>query len=826
MLTLKRSLEWYLGVSPTDPGQGTAWKYLYRTPWPDWLPSWAVMLGLAGLACFVIFIYSRDAQGLSWNKRAGLTTLRLMVVAMVLFFLTEMKLSVDRTGLPVIVVLWDDSQSMTHDDHYPKEDQAALERLLKANPQLAQSEKPVRFNLGKALITQKNGAFLKELLARNKLRIYRFSEVASPVALGEQEELLSASDVDQLLPVLQGLQAEGGLTRPGPAVQKVLDDLRGAPPSAIILLSDGITTTSTAADQLAAGAKSAHKKLVPIYAVALGSEEPTRDLHIYDLLANEYAYINDPILFKAKLKAYGFEDQEVKVQLRQKGSNKILAEATLKAGADGKPVDVELLHAPPEEGEVEYVIEVQQKPNENNTQNNVTLPQLIQVHQQEIRVLLADSMPRYEFRYLKHLLERESRREGNSTLKLDVVLQDADLEYSKEDDTALQHFPVQLMEKDKEGKPKRKYDVIILGDLNPNYLSPLVFQNLLKFVRDDGGGMIMVAGRQFNPLAYRETPLETLLPVELSTAKAPPANQTILESFPPELTLEGRKSSSIFRFADSETESLKIWKELPELYWLFEAPQLKPGAVRFVQHPVKSGADGRLPVICMQRYGGGKVIFHATDELWRWRFRRGDAHYGRYWIQTIRYLARSELLEKNTKSAQLSTDRKKYQQGDTIHFRLRFRDERLIPTGTEGVTIKVERRDGRVQEVKLKRSKQNLAVFEGTLRAVAGTYHAWVVKPGFSKSPPSEDFQVEAKSEEMSKRSMDRDALESAAKLTHGKLVTLKDAEELPAMIPPGEPVPLDTQQPIPLWNRPECFLLFAVLLSAEWLWRKRLKLV
>lgn len=821
MLAFKNFLEWYLGVPPSDPGQGTAWNYLWRTPWPGGLPTWAVVLLFLALVAYVVFIYAKDAATLPWKTRLGLVTLRLLAIGMVLFFLTELKLSVDRTGLPVVVVLWDDSESMNFEDQYRDEDSAAVaKRILKEG----RFNEPTRFNLAKGLLTQDEGAFLKELLDRHKLRIYRFSDNTVPVSVGDREELLRSEDVDQLLPVLSELKAEGELTRPGPAVQKVLDDLRGTPPSAIVLLSDGITS-STDAEKLTTISEAARNRLVPIYTVALGSEEPTRDLQIYGLLAEDFAFVNDPLAFTAKLKAFGFENETITVQLKEKGANKVLAEENVQAGKDGEALSVELTYAPPEKGEFEYVLEIPLHSEETNTGNNVTLPQVVTVSQDPIRVLLADSVPRYEFRYLKHLLEREALREGNSTLKLDVVLQDADLEYAEEDETALEHFPVQLTE-DGEGGSRKKYDVIILGDVNPAYLSPVVFNNIMNFVREDGGGLIMVAGRQFNPLAYRDTPLETLLPVELSGAKAPSTETTIADPFHPDLTLEGRKSSSIFRFADSETESLRIWKDLPPLYWLLEAPQLKSGAVSFVEHPVKSGPDGRLPVIAMHRYGAGKVLFHATDELWRWRFRRGDIYYGRYWIQAIRYLARSQLLGKD-RGAKLSADREIYQRGDTVNLRLRFLDERLVPNEKDGVTVMVERRGDTQQSVTLSRLPQDSSVFEGQIRRAAdGAYHAWVVKPGFQDAPPSEDFVVESQSRELSQRSMDRAELSQTAEATRGRFIPLSEAEDLPAEIPPGQPVPLETQDPISLWNRPEFLVLFALFLTAEWLWRKRLRMV
>ncbi|MEZ6143903.1 MAG: hypothetical protein R3B91_00430 [Planctomycetaceae bacterium] len=62
-----------------------------------------------------------------------------------------------------------------------------------------------------------------------------------------------------------------------------------------------------------------------------------------------------------------------------------------------------------------------------------------------------------------------------------------------------------------------------------------------------------------------------------------------------------------------------------------------------MEHPTRRNEAGPLPVIVSQRYGAGQVLFHASDELWRWRERVEDRYYGRYWLQMVRYLSRSKL---------------------------------------------------------------------------------------------------------------------------------------------------------------------------------------
>ena len=100
------------------------------------------------------------------------------------------------------------------------------------------------------------------------------------------------------------------------------------------------------------------------------------------------------------------------------------------------------------------------------------------------------------------------------------------------------------------------------------------------------------------------------------------------------------------------------------------------------EHPTRIGPDGkRLPLIIMQYVGGGgKVLFHATDETYRWRRRAGDHYFARYWIQTLRFLTRSKLAE-GDRSARLSTDRREYPLGDAVRLQVHFRDERAGPAG-------------------------------------------------------------------------------------------------------------------------------------------------
>ena len=179
------------------------------------------------------------------------------------------------------------------------------------------------------------------------------------------------------------------------------------------------------------------------------------------------------------------------------------------APPDGQPKRVELVHRPKTTGERTFILEVEPRPRELQTENN-RIERVVTVRKEKLKVLYVDSEPRYEFRYLKNYLERDE------TIDLNVVLLSSDPEYSEQDRSALPTFPASKDE-------LFAYDVVIVGDADTSFLSQSQMQNLVEFVTEKGGGILFIAGELFNPLSYRGTPLELLLPIELAEARNPTA---------------------------------------------------------------------------------------------------------------------------------------------------------------------------------------------------------------------------------------------------------------------------------------------------------------
>lgn len=785
-----------LGGSDTAPGEGIETTIVHTWPWP----LWVTLLVLIAAAALVLYVYLRERIAAARLWRGVLIALRLAAIALVVFMLYGWMRHRHRTDLPDIVVMVDESGSMDVVDHYEKSgERSAVQRYLAS----MKFDEASRINLAKALLLEDNARLWNQLDERYNLKLYRVGEATRPLAGTSQEQ----RDELRLLP------AEQPASRLGRALRDVLEAQRGRPTAAIIILSDGITTEGRS---LSETAEFARRKAIPLFTVALGSDRAPRDMRLHDLLVEDVVFVGDLVNFDFKLTGGGFGGQQATVRLKRDGESAILQEKTVQLPADGSTISERLSLRPTEEGEFRFVVEVEPLAGEANTGNNRQTA-TVRVQDEAIRVLLVQAYPNYEYRYLKNLLERElnDKPAADGELGFRAVLQEADPKYEQFDKAALRDFPVRREE-------LFKYDVIIFGDVNPTFLSRSMMENVRAFVEERGGGVIFVAGPRFTPVAFRDTPLASLFPVDLDTVVLPNDAQPIKQSFQPRPTPLGISSPQM-QLGDTPAASLQIWSQrLPGLYWMLEAPDLRPGARVLAEHPTRTGTNGQnLPVIALQFVGAGKVVFHATDETWRWRFRAGDIYLSRYWIQTIRYLSRSKLLGGN-RQVELSADPSSARRDELVRLRVRFLDDRAAPPEDDGVTVILEREEGRRQQLTLSRDAASRGVFEGTISNLPeGRYRAWLAAPSVEGKPPAAQFSVVEPPGERNRLETDVDDLRAAAQRTHGRFYTIETAHKLLDELPAGRQVRIESMPPESVWNYPLLAGLFVACLVTEWLLRK-----
>ena len=802
-------VEWLFGIGSSSAGEGRESKLEWTTLFPTWLTIALVV----GAAIYVVVIYSREqtTRGVLW--RYGLAAIRIVLVAMVVFMLYHLVVRPYRTDLPDLVIVLDDSASMSHPDAF---EDAALVSQINARLKNAQLPDATRVNLAKTLLLEQDGELLLQLRDRYNVKFFLASTALRPLGgAGEGEEVSEAQQ-------LRDVEADRPDSKLGRCLLDVIAAQRGRPTAAIVLLTDGVTTEGKT---IADAAEVARRKAIPLFTVGLGNEQPQRDLWVASVTADEIAFVGDVVPIDFRISGSGFSGQQVEVRLKDEATGRILDTTKISLGDDGETHGGRLRHRPNTPGEMQYVVEVVPPSGDINDKNN-RQPRVVDVRDETIRVLLVQDYPNYEFRYLKNLLSRQLKAsggvddEGNpaKSIELTTVLQSGSRDYAALDDTALPVFPVRR-------EDLFEYDVLVFGDVNPALLSRSAMENIAAFVKERGGGIIFAAGPRYTPLAYRGTPIADLIPINLDLATIPHERALLSESVQLHLTNVGARAPNM-QLDDSTVTSLARWNKLPGIYWYLEAPELRSGAVVLAEHPTKTGNDGRpLPLIASQFVGAGNVIFHATDETWRWRFRTGDALFGRYWLQTIRFLSRAKLLGK-ARSAEIATDRQTFRRGDVVNLRVRFFDDREAPAQDDGVAVVLEQDSGRNRRVTLNRAGRR-GMFETSLAGLGpGRYRAWMAAPTMEDGAPTTDFVVEDPGGEMARLQMNAKELQRAADRSGGKYYTFASAASIIKDLPEGRQVPIEALDPISIWNHWRLALVFVTLLVTEWLLRKRAGMV
>src|SRR5262249_19358457 len=146
-----------------------------------------------------------------------------------------------------------------------------------------------------------------------------------------------------------------------------------------------------------------------------------------------------------KVTAQGYEGLTTWVALKEKGKefrDEPGKKQTVTLDPNTRTGKVRLIDIPREPGEKVYEIFTPKQPGEEDVENNRIERSVFVREAKVIKVLYVEGYRRYEYHYVKTLLERESNRtKGNKSIDLKVLLLDADPDYAAEDRSALAEFP-------------------------------------------------------------------------------------------------------------------------------------------------------------------------------------------------------------------------------------------------------------------------------------------------------------------------------------------------------------------------------------------------
>ena len=632
---LSRQGDLSLNFNPQWPGQAVTGAAI-----------WNVLLVAAALV-LVIWVYRRD--GRSRAVRISLGIVRGLLLAFVIAMLNRpvLTLGQNRTEPSVLPILIDDSISMRLRDVGDTKDPSS------------------RLQAVENLLSAPNAQLLANLSKEHQIRFYRFDTSAQPIT----------GALDQLQPLGQNTQVEK-------SVRGVMEDLQGQRLAGVVVFTDGRDTPAAPlADTLAAVKDFG----VKVYPVPVGSEQAPRNIDVESVNVQDSAFQGDIVNVKVMIRGTGYEpNHPVTLTLKDKKTGRPLAPNGSPGSVqqiplpDDTPKEVELQFKATDVGPLDLVVEAEKQPGETDEDDNIRTAQ-VNVMEAKINVLFVDGYPRWEYRYMKTEMIRDK------TIDVSCLLTSADPTFHQEGDhpDSVQAFPESI-------EKLMDYDVILFGDVDPRQFSDSQLQLVNDFVAKKGGGFGMIAGPRWSPAQFKNTPIEAILPVNISKVEPDDTHGAITQGFRPVLTKAGA-DSSIYRFyGDRAVNNKFLTEDIQPIFWYCRGVTVKPGVGEvYAEHPSDPGPDGRkAPLLVLGRFGAGRTLFSAIDDSWRWRFYTGESVFDTYWVQQIRYLARSKKL--GQRRLTLTSSRPNYELGEQVRLNLRVLDPQLLQELPEQIRVDVE----------------------------------------------------------------------------------------------------------------------------------------
>ncbi len=387
----------------------------------------------------------------------------------------------------------------------------------------------------------------------------------------------------------------------------------------IVLVSDGDWNTGLppveAATLLRLGG-------VPVLAVPVGKPVRLPDIDLRSLDAPTFAVLGKSLRIPFTVESSLPRDYVTTVVLRTSGGDEVTKEVRI--AAMGVTHDW-IAWKPTVLGDVTLTLEVPPHHDETLTDNNrLSVP--VSVRQEKLQVLLVESYPRWEYRYLRNALSRDPGVELSCLLFHPGLSKPGggNKDYIKQ-------FPAGLDE-------LSRFDVVFLGDvgLGDGQLTVEQCGWLKGLVEHQASGIVFMPGPRGLQLSLQKTELDALCPVVLDETKPDGWGSSTPCHFV--LTELGRRSL-LTKLADSEEENTEVWEGLPGFQWYAPVVRARAGVEVLAVHKDMENNFGRMPLLVTRTYGTGKVLFMGTDGAWRWRKGVEDKYHYRFWGQVVRWMA-------------------------------------------------------------------------------------------------------------------------------------------------------------------------------------------
>jgi hypothetical protein len=546
---------------------------------------------------------------------------------------------------------------------------------------------------------------------------------------------------------------------------------------------------------------------IPVFSVPVGSPQRLPDVELVSLDAPTFGVVGKSVRIPFTIESTLPREHTATVTLKISGGDEVTKDVRI--APQGRTSD-SVLWKPKEVGDFTLTLDVPLQTGETIPNNNsLTVP--ISIREEKLRVLVVESTPRWEYRYLRNALSRDPGIELSCMLfhpGLDKM-GGGNKDYIKE-------FPSSL-------DALSKYDVVFLGDVGTegNQLTVDECRLLRGLVEFQASGLIFLPGIQGREFSLLDSPLKDLYPVQLDETQPSGWGTRTPSHF--QLTELGERSL-LTKLADSQQENADVWDSLPGFQWYAPVVRAKAGTEVLCVHSDASNDYGRLPLLVTQTFGAGKVLFMGTDGAWRWRKGVEDKYHYRFWGQVVRWMAYQRNMAKGeTMRLYYSPDQP--QLGKSIALKANVMEPGGEPLAKGDVSARIVAPSGRAQTVQFTSLGDEWGAFTAQYISDEPGQHQLTLSCPQTGATLDASFFVQGAAREPVGHPARPEVLEEIARVTRGQVLAATDVSAvLDALKNLPEPPPNERRMQI--WCHPLTAAIIISLFGVFWVARKAVGLI
>jgi len=566
---------------------------------------------------------------------------------------------------------------------------------------------------------------------------------------------------------------------------------------AILLLSDG--DWNLGKSPVVAATKLQMQNL-PVFAIGVGSDRHLPDIEIASVAAPSYGLVGEQVFIPFTVQSY--LSREVHTTVTLYGDGRTQAAKDIVLPPMGQVQDA-LFWMPSREGTSILSVRVPTEADEIRADNNEH-GFGIAVRAETLKVLVVDSLPRWEYRYLRNALQRDPGVQAKCLLFHPALKAGGGRDY-------LDAFP-------KTKEALSPFDVVFLGDvgIGEGELSLQDAELLKGLVEQQGSGLVFIPGARGRQATFQASAMADLMPVVLDPGKA----NGIGTATPSQLSLTrlGR-GHLLTMLAVTEDQNARLWQNLPGFYWSAAVEKSKPGSEVLAVHDSYRNQWGKVPLLVTRPAGNGKTLFLGIDSAWRWRRGVEDTYHYRFWGQVVRWMSYQRHLAHDQGFRLLLTPDNP-QKGETVTMNATVFAQGGFPVSDGHVTAEIVGPGGKTERLSLAAVAGGWGMYHGQFTPQQrGKFRVKVHCEETGRDMETE-LQVRGEVREQVGRPAQVEVLREIVQITRGQLGSPKDLADFVKKIGTlPEPPPVERR--LRIWCHPLWGGLIVVLLAAYWIGRK-----